>query len=528
MKTATVLTEMLGGSALSRAARAGELDGRWYRSTPEGRGGWERYVREVRDSVRASWLAEVLPAIEPAGVAAERLERAAASGVVITTGQQPGLFGGPLMTFAKALSTRAYADALQERVGVPVAPIFWAATDDADFDEAAVVSVAGSGGAEVLRLDRAAPIGTPMSKVPLSANISEHAQRLRDACGSVADRHALDAALHAYAGDATIGGAYVRLLRALLEPLGIAVLDASHPAIATAARPLFRRTISTARDLASVLHARYEEIRAADFKPQVEEVTGLSLLFTNRDGVKRRLSLAELDAAGVDADAMALSSTVLLRPVMERAILPSAFYVAGPGEHAYFAQVSAVADALESPQPLVQPRWSVTIIEPKVQRQLDELGVDRTAFRDPAAVEQRIARELVPAPLTNAVQTLREHVQRGMDGLREANDSLVPDAVLDGLHRSLAHRLDRAERRLVAAVKRRETEAMRRIAALRGALYPHGAPQERKLSYIPFLARYGTGLIDEMLMQAYAHARSRLADEPAPVSESARAPALHE
>jgi uncharacterized protein YllA (UPF0747 family) len=281
--------------------------------------------------------------------------------------------------------------------------------------------------------------------------------------------------------------------------------------------------------VAAAPRPRNDDIRAAGFSPQVEEVPGLSLLFTNREAGKRRLSIAELDADRTDADSIVLSPTVLLRPVVERVILPSAFYVAGPAETAYFAQVSAVADALELPVPLVQPRWSVTIVEPKAQRQLDELGVDRMALRDPAAVEGRIARELMPPALTNALHRLRDDVRHGVDSLRRASGvsaSLVPDPVLEGLNRSLSHRLDRTERRLLAAVKRREAETMRQIAALRGALYPHGAPQERKLSYIPFLARHGAPLIEEMLVQARAHAFTQLAGVAAP--NPSRAPALHE
>jgi uncharacterized protein YllA (UPF0747 family) len=114
---------------------------------------------------------------------------------------------------------------------------------------------------------------------------------------------------------------------------------------------------------------------------------------------------------------------------------------------------------------------------------------------------------------------------RDVDALGSANGELVPEAVLEGVRRSLAHRLDRLERRVLAAVKRREVDAMRRIEALRGALYPHGAPQERKLSFIPFLSRYGPALVDEMMSQAAAHAQSRIAGVPSPASPASPAPA---
>src|SRR6185369_15866538 len=148
-----VVTETLGGSSLSRAARRGETPS-WYRGVPVGREAWRAYTREVATSAPRNWFEDLRPAMNPGGAAAARLERVAGGdGVIITTGQQPGLFGGPLMTLVKALSARALADALEAEIQRPVATVFWAATDDADFDEAAVVSIAGESGAEELKME---------------------------------------------------------------------------------------------------------------------------------------------------------------------------------------------------------------------------------------------------------------------------------------------------------------------------------------------------------------------------------------
>src|SRR5580765_313940 len=117
-----VVTESLGGSPLSRAARAGQL-GQWYPRAPRG-AEWSEYVGRVRSSVPSSWYRDLAPAFAATGPAADRLARAAERGIVVTTGQQAGLFGGPLMTLAKALTARALADTLQDATGVPVAPVF--------------------------------------------------------------------------------------------------------------------------------------------------------------------------------------------------------------------------------------------------------------------------------------------------------------------------------------------------------------------------------------------------------------------
>jgi uncharacterized protein YllA (UPF0747 family) len=520
-----VLTQDLGGSALSRAARAGELP-QWYPPPPRDLAGWTRHADAVRGSVPADWFARLEDAVAPTGAAGERLRRAAdGRGLVVTTGQQPGLFGGPLMTFVKALTARVLADTLSELLGAPVAPVFWAATDDADFDEASVVAIAGHDGAHDLRLSARAAAGTPMARTPLESEVAALANVLRDACGSAPHPRVLEAALDAYRPGATVGGAYVALLRQVLEPLEISVLDVSHAAVARAAAPLLGRAAARAEALATAVRARTAEIASAGFDPQVEEVPGLSLVFQNDGGVKRRLPIREATSLGAAGSGQSLSSTVLLRPVLERALLPTAMYLGGPGEIAYFAQVSAVADALEVPRPLVGPRWSTTIIEPRVRRVLQQLDISPDELATPDAVEGRLARARVSPDLDGALRALRGQFASNVDLVRRTSDGIVPEPVIDGLERSVLHRIERFERRVLAGVKHREAELMRTVAAARGALFPYGARQERKLAFIPFLARYGPPLVERMLGEARAHARTLVFGTPAIATPTASTPA---
>jgi uncharacterized protein YllA (UPF0747 family) len=215
-----------------------------------------------------------------------------------------------------------------------------------------------------------------------------------------------------------------------------------------------------------------------------------------------------------------LSSTVLLRPVIERALLPTAAYVGGPGEIAYFAQVSAVSDALGVPTPLVVPRWSTTIVEPRVQRTLARFSLSVDAFADPHAVEGRVARERLSPDAARALADLRSSVASSVGALDAACSGLLEEDVIEGLRRSLEHRFARLERRLLSAVKRRETEIMHQLASARGSLYPHGTRQERKLAFIPFLARYGPALIEQMRAAAGVHARSLLTGASVPAAPS--------
>lgn len=524
MTDTVVLTESLGGSPLSRAGRAGELP-QWFVARPQTPDAWKTHARSVIASVDTSWLERLAPAFSASGAAKTRLQKSAdGAGLVVTTGQQPGLFGGPLMTLAKALTARALADTLQEATGLPVAPVFWAATDDADFAETATVSVALDGGARALNLESRAPAGTPVARVKMGADLARLTETLRDACGSASHASYLESALAAYHEGATIGDSYVELLRAVLEPLEIAVLDVSHPAVAQASVDVVQRAATRAVAVAEAANKRSDAITAAGFRPQVDDVAGLSLVFVNENDTKRRLTQAEAANYSASKDRW-LSSTVLLRPVLERAILPTAAYIAGPGEFAYFAQVTAVADALELPRPLVVPRWSTTLIEPRVQKMLNALGVSATELADPHAVEGKLARKAIDKKLLGALVALKAMTDDAVTGISDANDGVIDPKVLDGVRRDIGHRVERLERRITAGVKRRESELMRQVATARGALYPHGIRQERKLAWLPFLVHGGSNVLDAMLTAAREHARALTATGPALPSGKGAPPA---
>src|SRR5688572_17810268 len=200
----------LGGSPLSRLAQAGRAPAEWYAPRPQTVEEWRARADQVRGSVPADWLSKLASAFGPSsGAAADRLARVAEGrGIVVTTGQQPGLFGGPVYTWSKAVSALALADAIEATTGVPAAPVFWAATDDSDFAEGAYTWLSRTGGADRVTIESAQPEGTRVIDIPLS-DMSGPLERLTAACGSAADGRALDAAREAYQSPATVGSAYL-------------------------------------------------------------------------------------------------------------------------------------------------------------------------------------------------------------------------------------------------------------------------------------------------------------------------------
>ena len=503
MTDVRILSEPLGGTPLSLLIQRGDAPSEWLRGTPIGRDAWRQLAAERARAMdwNASWTM-LEPALAASGAAAVRLDRVRREGgIVVTTGQQPGLFGGPIYTWTKAICALALADAIERATGVATAAIFWAATDDADFIEASSTVVARVGGADrLVQRDEPEP-GTPMSLAPLG-DLGAQLAQLSTACGSAADLRPLEAVRRAY-GDPrrTVGDAYVHLLRDLLAPVGVPVLDASHPAVLQATLPVLHDALRLAPAVERALRERGDELRAAGFEPQVEDMPGLALVFARDGARKRRLALNERFTDGV-----ALTPNVLLRPIVEHAILPTVAYWAGPGELAYFAQVSAVATAIGRPVPLAVPRWSCMLLEPHVETVLQRLGLQPDDLRLPHAAERRLAREAMNPRTAAGLAARRADVAALGDRLGSEPRELGLDAVVTGAIGSLQHRLDRLERRLLAGVARRESERMRDLGTARGALYPFGGRQERTLNLVPILARHGMALLEELHAAASGYA----------------------
>lgn len=522
-----VRTVELGGSRLSQVLRAADGDNAggpasWLPSAPRSVQAWAAHAAAVRSShATPDWYRELAPAFEASGLAAERLARAATSGVLVTTGQQPGLFGGATYTWTKAMSALALADELESSLGIPVAPVFWAATDDADWAEAAVTHFLMPEGLQVAELAGPPTEGIGMIDVPLGAMDAPLAA-LHAACGSAASRDVLDAVVSAYQPQVTIGAAFLQLLRALLEPMGIAVIDASHPALRKTADGFLRHALATSGAVAAALEERTAVIRAAGFSPQVETIESLSLVFRAGEphatggaatgaAVRERVPVASAPSVARDARAGSLGANVLLRPVLERCLLPTVAYVAGPGEYAYFAQVSPVANALGVNPPLAVPRWAGEVIETRSIALRERLGIDEAMLRDPHEVETRLARGAMKEEVQDALERLRVTLDAQTRALRSAvtsADNLVDPRVVEGLARDLAARVERFERRIVAGSKRREQALMRDVAHVRAAFRPLGTSPERVLNLIPVLARYGTGVLAMMHRVASSHAET--------------------
>lgn len=458
----------------------------------------------------ASWS----PALTAALVQAPGTEAAIArllspGALAVTTGQQPGLFSGPLYTVHKALAAAALAETLSARWKRPVVPLFWLAGDDHDFAEASTASWLDADG--VLRewhlepRDPAAPQRS-MARETLSVEILSGLRSLEQSLPGGPDRDATLAWLRRhYVPGHTMHSAYAGAVAELLAPFGVVCIDPTSEAFKRAQAPLLAEALQRAAELDQALAA------LPDAETGIAAGDGATLVFYEHDAGRDRLML---DAAGfrgrrtgvqftraallreLEANPERCSANVLLRPVVESALLPTVAYVAGPGEYRYLTRQAATLYPLLGVTPqLPVPRWSGTLVEPWADRLLDRLGLSLEALLDDdGTVGRGILRRDLPDEVPMALAQLRDAINATTHTLTVAGRSI--DAVLDRAIATRAQRMTQVaselEKVLERHLRKRGGIAYAQYLRLRGALRPRGLPQERILSGPSFLARHGS------------------------------------
>jgi uncharacterized protein YllA (UPF0747 family) len=215
---------------------------------------------------------------------------------------------------------------------------------------------------------------------------------------------------------------------------------------------------------------------------------------------QERLTDADLERIARD-EPERLSPNVLLRPVVEAALLPTVAYLAGPAELRYLALAEALYQPLGVVGQLPVPRWSGAIVEPKVTRALEKFGFSLADLLDPKNdLESRIAQAGLPASLTQVLTALRGEIETGYD--RVCTEIAAVDPTLErpaaSARGAALSGLAELEKRVTQAQKRKEAESIAQIARARAVMLPQGEPQERVLTVVSFLGRYGVGLLDEL------------------------------
>ena len=439
--------------------------------------------------------ADVIAAALP-GPGRERLAQGEI--LAVTTGQQPGLFTGPLYTIYKALSAIALARRIEREQGgkVPVVPVFWVAGDDHDFAEANHAWLLDTAGdPEAVQL-RARPADAPLlslARERCGPEIPAALARLGAATPETEFKAGvLDWLAAAYRPETSLADAFAQALHALFAARGLVVLRAHEDGAKRAAGPAILKALSV------TLPDGYTPV-LVEARLGRDRLRGEGGGFiTRRSG--ERFSPADLERIAAEEPAR-LSPNVLLRPVVEAVLLPTVAYAAGPAELEYLPDArplySVVGPGTEPQTPV--PRWSGVLVEDRVDKLLERHGLRLEDLNGrPGDLETRLLRGALPADVAASLSELRggleERYARVADAVERVDPTLA--RTVESARNSALAGAQGIEKKLVASLKRENETLLRQLARAQAAVFPRGEPQERVLTLASFLIRYGPGLLD--------------------------------
>ena len=436
--------------------------------------------------------------------------------VAVVTGQQAGLFGGPLYTLLKAISAIRLARRVEQTHGVPVVAVFWVDAEDHDLDEIRSCGVLDANQRlERVLLPIAAARGTPAAAVRLGDEVNAVIDALAVTLPQTDFTPDLIADLRgAYATGRGLVDSFAVWLERLLGDLGLVVFDPSDPAAKPLVAELFEREITSAGTTTSLARAAGEKLSQAGFHAQVEpqpDTVALFLLDDTRRAIRQAGDRLRVGDELVDRtelldqlreSAACLGPNVLLRPIVQDRLFPTVCYVAGPNELAYLAQLKQVYEHFDVPMPLIAPRISATLVDAAVLKFLrrHEIAVETLQPQDESELNRLLAAQL-PETVDQAMRAVTDAIRNRMQSVRAAVADLDP--TLSGAADSTLGRMERDLRNLqnkvVQAAKRRDQTLRRQFARAQAQIFPQGSPQERAVGMVYFLNRYGPALIDRLV-----------------------------
>jgi bacillithiol synthase len=439
----------------------------------------------------------------------------------VVTGQQVTLFGGPLFTLLKAATViRKAKDASAS--GSPHVPIFWLATEDHDLAEVDHVTLPSRHELKTLRLATEHGDGAAVGGLTMGKNVEELLAQAGEILGP---GPVLDQLAACYREGQSFGQAFGQFISHIFAAQGLLVIDASSRAFHVLGKDVLHEAIVRADELRVALTDRDQQLVAAGYHSQVLVPPHSSLLFLIDSSSAARLPLRRTPDGGwhagrhpystaellaiLETEPERLSPNALLRPVFQDAILPTAAYVGGPAEVAYFAQSQVLFERILGRTTPILPRLSATLIEPAIagllaRHQLSLPDVIQSVLQDPVELAQRLGARAISAVGKRKLAAAGEALHTELSALATYMHSLDPGLgrAADVAGSKMRYQMNRM-RRLAANYELGREQVLSRHAELIALnLFPTRHPQERILAAAWFLSRFGEGLPEILVEQA--------------------------
>ena len=435
---------------------------------------------------------------------------------VVSTGQQTGLFTGPLYTIYKAVTVVKLAKRVSEETGVRAVPVFWMAADDHDYAEINHVHVCPADG-DALRFelspddpnDRRSASGRN-----LGPGIGPLLDRFADALpDSEYSPSAVGALRQHCTAETTLSDAFARLMMLLFRGQGLVLVDPTDPALKPLMSPVFEREIRNPLASTRSVLAVSGKLAEAGFDPQVVRSPDAVNLFLYQDGQRNalryrngRFSKRDGSLSFTGRELLRLleeapgrfTHNVITRPLVQDTLFPALAYIGGPAEIAYYGQLAGVYRQSGLPFPVVYPRASHTLVGARTARILEKHGLTISHFvQGIDSVVDRKLRDDMPVQVAEGLRAARGDVEAHYRNLKGHVTSIDPglSRIVDASERKTNFALGRLEEKTLRAMKKADGVMRGQIMRADRMVYPNGQLQERVANIWQYVALHGFDIV---------------------------------
>ncbi len=437
----------------------------------------------------------------------------------VVTGQQLGILGGPLYTLYKTISAIKLCHLLKEKyANFNFVPVFWLESEDHDFYEVSSTNILGKEN-QIVRLEYIDGLEEETNRGPVSNNvfnenmdqvIASLKENLRD---TEFKKNVTGYIENIYRGGKNFLDAFFELMFGIFDEYGLVILNPGDKEIKELLKPVFKKEIQNFREHTNILVERSAELdefyhAQVKVKPvnlfMIEEKERLLIEPSDNDfklkGKRKKFTYEEIMTL-LENEPSKFSPNVLLRPICQDYLLPTAFYVAGPGEVSYFAQLMPLYDLFNIPAPIIYPRGSVTIIEKGVQNIFEKFSLSFKDFLyEENSVFSKVMDTIAEIKTDKVFNDANKEIDIVFDNLRgylfNVDKTLVDLA--NKTRERVSQNMEQLKTKSTEAEKRKHDTVFRQLAKVSNILYPNQNLQEREINFLYFVNKYGFDFLKDL------------------------------
>ena len=437
--------------------------------------------------------------------------------MVVVTGQQLTLFGGPLFTVFKILSAIHYAKKWEAEYERPFIPVFWIADEDHDYEEIAELGILQNDSLKKVFLEKSTQSDKRVAEIEIDNNFKEFKEEIleRQFDTDFTDQlwRQLD---ECYQEGATLGKAFGKLILSLFEDHGIVLAGTANPAIKEHLSSVMIQSVQSVEKQFQSLEKKTEELLSEGYHAQVhlqlsnlfwidEDRNRIKLTYNDRiwtaDGSEYSWNSEDLKNE-ISSNPDRFSPNVFLRPIMQNELLPDFAYIAGPGEVSYYAQMKDFYSEFDQKMPVIMPRFSMTVMESGISRIFEKLPFDLPDYNNRIEdLESEFIDQSASPDIEKIFGGWKEKIENcSADPVNQVKEI---DSTLEGSsEKAIATfftELDKLKGKVYRSVKSQEETQLNRIRKIKNNLFPDGNLQEREVAFIYFMNKYGLDIWNEIL-----------------------------